>query len=67
MEKGTLIGAVPSTCIRTEKDSQATSVKPLIGVALFVVTVTKALQTTTGCFFFVECQTSFRWDERCGV
>ena len=34
----------PSTCIRLEKDSRATCVKLLIGVALFVVTVTKAIQ-----------------------
>ena len=34
----------PSTCSRLETDNQATRVKLLIGVALFVVTVTKALQ-----------------------
>ena len=39
-----LIGVAPSTCIRTEKDSWGLSVKLLIGVALFEVTVTKVLQ-----------------------
>ena len=39
-----LIGVAPSTCIRAEKDSWGPSVKLLIGVALFEVTVTKALQ-----------------------
>ena len=34
----------PSTCIRPKKDSRGAHVKLLIGVALFVVTVTKALQ-----------------------
>ena len=34
----------PSTCIRLGKDSRAARVKLLIGVALFVVTVTKAIQ-----------------------
>ena len=34
----------PSTCIRLGKDSRAACVKLLIGVALFVVTVTKAIQ-----------------------
>ena len=37
-------GVAPSTCIRLEKDSRAARVKLLIGVALFVVTVTKAFQ-----------------------
>ena len=42
--KGTLIGVAPSTCSRLETDNQATRVKLLIGVALFIVTVTKAFQ-----------------------
>ena len=35
---------MPSTCIRSEKYSCAARIKLLIGVVLFVVTVTKALQ-----------------------
>ena len=37
-------GVAPSTCIRLEKDIRATRVNLLIGVALFVVTVTKPFQ-----------------------